>query len=294
MSAKSDEDEVCACCGIAPVDDNKLYECNGGCDLVKYCSDKCCDNHREQHEDACKQRKAELHDKELFEQPEKPCFGECPLCFLPMSMDPKKSSFYTCCCKMVCQGCEYADYISNGGKNCPFCREPAVYTEEENDKRVMERVKVNDLAALHQMGAIRFKEGDVDEALKYYTKAAELGDAKAIYQLGVMYIHGHGVEKDEEKAVHHYEKAAIGGHPMARHNLAYHENENGNIERAMKHLIIAASLGHEKSMKQLWKEYSAGHITKEELEATLRSHKAAIDETKSAQRDAAETFFGLF
>lgn len=29
----------------------------------------------------------------------------------------------------------------------------------------------------------------------------------------------------------------------------------------------------------------------EELEATLRSHKAAIDETKSAQRDAAGAFF---
>ena len=31
-----------------------------------------------------------------------------------------------------------------------------------------------------------------------------------------------------------------------------------------------------------------GHITKEEYEATLRSHQAAIDATKSAQRDAAE------
>ena len=71
MSAKSDEDEVlCACCGIAAVDDVKLAECNGGCDLVKYCSDKCRETHREQHEDACKQQTAELHDKKLFEQPE--------------------------------------------------------------------------------------------------------------------------------------------------------------------------------------------------------------------------------
>jgi hypothetical protein len=87
-------------------------------------------------------------------------------------------------------------------------------------------------------------------------------------------------------------KAAIGGHPSARHNLACNEERNGNTERAMKHLTIAANLGCEDSMKVLWKHYSIGNITKEELESTLRSHKAAIDAMKSAQRDAAEAYYG--
>jgi hypothetical protein len=59
----------------------------------------------------------------------------------------------------------------------------------------------------------------------------------------------------------------------------------------VKHFVIAANLGYEKSMKQLWKHFSAGYITKEELESTLRTHKAAIDATKSAQRDAAEAHY---
>ena len=59
----------------------------------------------------------------------------------------------------------------------------------------------------------------------------------------------------------------------------------------MKHLIIAANLGLEESTKELWKHYSAGNITKEELDATLRTHQAAIDAMKSAQRDEAEIFF---
>ena len=71
----------------------------------------------------------------------------------------------------------------------------------------------------------------------------------------------------------------------------YHEEKNGNIERAMKHYIISANLGFEESMQVLWKSYSAGHITKEELEATLRAHKVAIDATKSAQRDAVEAYY---
>ena len=58
---------------------------------------------------------------------------------------------------------------------------------------------------------------------------------------------------------------------------------------------IAANLGFEVSMKTLWKHYSAGNITKEELDDTLRTHKAAIDETKSAQRDTAEVaLHGLY
>ena len=101
---------------------------------------------------------------------------------------------------------------------------------------------------------------------------------------------GNGVEKDKEKEVYHWEKAAIGGNPIARHELACIEEENGNIERAVKHYIIAANLGHEESMEALWTFYPAGYITKEKLESTLRTHKAAIDATKSSQRDAAEAY----
>ena len=190
----------------------------------------------------------------------------------------------------MCDGCDYADFKSSGNNNCAFCREPAVDGDEEHDKRVMERVEVNDPAALNQMGAIHYQEGDYDKAFEYFKEAAELGDSRAHYQLGFMYGDGEGVEKDVEKGIHHWEKAAIGGHPVARHNLAYHEEKNGNTERAVKHLIIAANLGLEESMKELWKIYSAGNITKEELDVTLRGHQAAIDATKSAQRDAAEVY----
>ena len=290
VEAEKEAEACCASCGIAQVDDIKLEECSG-CDLVKYCSDKCREEHREQHEEECKKRKAELSDKELFQQPEETCYGECPLCFLPMPIDTDKSRFYSCCCKSMCNGCCYADRIRSGRMRCPFCREPTVNGREENDKRVMERVKVNDPNALRRMGARLYQEGDYNRAIEFLTKAAELGDADAHYHLGYMYWQGRGVEKDEERSNYHDEKAAIGGHPTARYNLACQEGGNGNFERAVKHFIIAAKLRYEESMKALWKFYSYGTITKEELESTLRTHKAAIDETKSAERDAAEVWF---
>ena len=162
--------------------------------------------------------------------------------------------------------------------------------EEENVERMKKRVKANDPVAMLEMGKEHYGEGDYDSAVKYWARAAELGNLAAHHNLGVMYRDGEGVDKDEEKKVCHFEKAAIGGHPDARYNLACIEEENGNFERAVQHFIINANLGEEDSMKELWDHYSLGNITKEELEATLRTHKAAIDEMKSSQREEAERF----
>ncbi len=277
------DEDVCANCGIAEVDNITLEECDA-CKLVRYCSDKCREDHREQHEEECKKWKAEL-----FTQPDETHHGDCPICFLPMPVDQKKSIFWSCCSKSICQGCDYANFLSTGRNECSFCREPL--DEEEYDKRVMKRVKANDPDAICQMGGTCYKEGDYEGALEYWTKAAELGNADAHAKLGTIYDMGTGVEQDAEKAVYHWEKAAMGGHPHARHALAIFEEENnGNIERAVKHLIIAANLGLEQPMKALREHYSAGNISKEDLEATLRSHHAAVDAMKSAQRDAAEAY----
>ncbi len=282
----SKEEEVCANCDIPALDDGKLKKC--ACKLVKYCSDKCREGHREQHDEECQKRQTELHDRKLFTQPDGSNRGECPICFLPMPLDTQKYSFFTCCSTWICKGCVYADIKSNGGRKCPFCRKPAT-NREENVKRVMERVKANDPDALSQMGTKLYHQGDHDAAVEYSTKAAALGDADAHYHLSIMYANGEGVETDEEKKVYHLEQAAILSHPKARHYLACVEKDNGNIERSVKHLIIAANLGCEDSMKTLWGCYSAGAITKQKLEATLRTHKAALDEMKSPEREAART-----
>jgi len=292
MSGKEVEeaDICCANCGVAEVDDIKFEDCDG-CDLVKYCSNNCKEEHREQHDEDCKKRQRELHDNKLFTQPDGTHEGECPLCFLPMPLESKKSTFKACCSKIICDGCVYANYISNRGRKCSFCREPTAADDEENHKRTMERIKANDPAAMRVMGTKRYHEGDHDIAIKYWTKAAELGDQEAHYQLSVMYRKGRGVEKDKEKEICHLEKAAIGGHPNARHNLGCVEGNNGNNEKAVKHFIIAANLGDEGSMKELWKHYSKGNITKEDLDTTLRTHQAALDEMKSPEREVAEIFF---
>jgi tetratricopeptide (TPR) repeat protein len=291
---EASEDEVCACCGIAGIDVVKLKICGGGCDLVKYCSIKCQTNHREQHEKECTERKAELHDKKIFTQPDSSHMGDCPLCCLPLSLDVRKSTMMTCCSKTICDGCNYANKnreIEAGLEHrCAFCREPLPESEEEADKNVMNRIKKNDPAAMTHMGKKHDREGDYGKALEYLTKAAELGDVSGKFCFGTLYYNGQGVEKDEKKGIRHLEEAAIDGHPQARGILAGYELENGRYERAARHFIINSNLGCDFSLQQVKDLFVEGIVSKEEYASALRGYQAAVDAAKSAEREAAEAY----
>ena len=152
----------------------------------------------------------------------------------------------------------------------------------------MERIKKNDPVAMIKMGKKHLKEGDYGKAVEYFTKAAELGAAKANFLLGTSYHTGIGVEKDEKKARPHLEQAAIGGHPRARGVLAAHEMKNGRLERAAKHFIISANLGCDISLQQIKELFVRGIVTKEDYTAALRGYQAAVDAAKSPERDEAE------
>jgi TPR repeat protein len=106
-----------------------------------------------------------------------------------------------------------------------------------------------------------------------------------------MYSEGQGVERDLKKKIYHLEEAAIGGHPDARFNIGNHEFRNGRKNRAAKHWIIAAKLGEDDALHNVKLGFTCGFVSKEDYDAALRGHQAAVDATKSEQRDAAEEFF---
>ncbi len=289
------KDLVCASCGKAAVDEVKLKKC--ACGLVKYCSVECQKNHRPQHKKACKKRLAEIRNDNLFTQPDESHLGECPICCLPLPVDPDISKIMSCCCKLICDGCGYANYLREKEhgleQRCPYCREPIAKTDEEHDKNYMKRVKADDPVAMRYVGNERYQEGDYEGAVEYLTKAAALGDAKAHYSLSNMYGEGEGVERDKKKEVFHLEEAAIGGHHIARFNLGVYERDNGRFDRMVKHFIIAAKLGFSISLEGVQAGFRMRLVSKEVYEATLRGHQAAVDATKSAQREEAEKAKGL-
>ena len=84
--------------------------------------------------------------------------------------------------------------------------------------------------------------------------------------------------RDIEKAIYHYEIAAMGGNERARFWLGKYEWIMGNTSRSMKHFMIAAKCGHNKSLKMVELGYRQGQVTKDDYASALRAHQRSRDE----------------
>jgi TPR repeat protein len=102
-----------------------------------------------------------------------------------------------------------------------------------------------------------------------------------------LYSQGLGVEKDVKRELYHLEEAAVGGHPSARYILGCNEIANGNNERAVKHLIIATKLGYDDALDAVKAGFAEGIVSKEVHDTAILGYQAAIDATKSKQREEA-------
>ena len=279
---------TCANCGEGEECSDDLKACTA-CNLVKYCNRECQIAHRPQHKKACKKRAAELYDETLFKDPPSP--EDCPICFLPLPC-AVQVTFFSCCGKLICNGCLLAVAETGAKVLCPFCRIPPNNSDEEEVNRVKQLTEKDNACACYQLGTW-YANGtnglplDHAKAEELYLKAGQLGFAVAYYNLGCAYEEGTGVDVDTKKAKYYYELAAINGHVMARHNLGNNEGRAGNHQRAMKHLLLAARAGHTKALNTVKGGYMDGFITKEEYANTLREYQKCQDEMKSDARDKA-------
>ena len=103
---------------------------------------------------------------------------------------------------------------------------------------------------------------DYNEAVKWFQLAAEQGNASGQYNLGLMYQHGYGVKKDYAKALEWYEKSAKKGNAYGQYLLAQmYENGFGtkkNLSHARYWYEKATAQGDEEAKKRL-KELKLGN-----------------------------------
>ena len=88
-----------------------------------------------------------------------------------------------------------------------------------------------DPAAAYEIG-LRFAEGkgvasNLDEAAKWYDRAAQAGVVPAVFRLGTFYEKGLSVKKDIDIARRYYMQAAERGNAKAMHNLAVLDADGG-------------------------------------------------------------------
>ena len=286
--------DICANCGKGEENNDSLKACTA-CHMVKYCNQECQIAHRPQHKKECKKRAAELHDEKLFKQPP-PEYGDCPICFLPMPSIHTGRIYMTCCGKMICSGCVYAPLYDDKGnevdnEKCPFCRTPDSRSDEDIG-RMNKRVDIGDIEAICIMG-IYYANGmnglsqDYGKALELWHRAGEHGHAASYNNIGNFYCKGAGVTVDKKKAIRYFELAAMRGCTGARYNVGVDEENAGNVNRALKHYMIAAESGHGNSLTAIQELYADKHATKEDYANALRAYQAYRCEIKSNARDTA-------
>jgi uncharacterized protein len=107
---------------------------------------------------------------------------------------------------------------------------------------------------------------DSELALKYYTLAADQGDAEGMFGLGTLYTAGEGVPKDPKLAFAWMKKAADKGQKQAINYLAqiYVDGNADKVtdqtgdEEALKWIRAAADQNYEPAMNALVQAYTTG------------------------------------
>jgi len=129
---------------------------------------------------------------------------------------------------------------------------------------------------------------DYKQALYWFQKAAEQGNAAAQNYLGVMYDQGSGVPKDSTEAVRWYRKAAEQGYAVAQFNLGWMYDEGRGVHQdnvqAAYWYRKAADQGDANAQINLGVMYDQGRgVPKDDTEAVRWYRKSADQGLAQAQ-----------
>jgi uncharacterized protein len=137
------------------------------------------------------------------------------------------------------------------------------------------------------------ERGDFVTAFRLMKPLAERGDAKAQYNLGVMYHQGEGVPQDFAEAMKWYRRAAEQGIPEAHYNLGvmYHQGEGvpPDHAEAVKWFRKAAEQGHAQAQYNLGVMYRLGDGVAQDNAETMKWYRKAAEQNISD----AQYFLGI-
>lgn len=138
----------------------------------------------------------------------------------------------------------------------------------------------HDMGALYVAGHGQVKR-DLNRAVWWFNEAANNGVPNAIYNLGVLYHQGMGVDKSLEKAISLYRRAASLGHAEAQYNLGIANIEGIGVPynpgRAARFFESAALKGVVESAYNLGLIYENGLLGETRPDEALLWYKRAAD-----------------
>lgn len=86
-----------------------------------------------------------------------------------------------------------------------------------------------DAEAMYGIASVYFNLKDFQSALQHFERAASTGIARSYHWLGYMYLNGLGVPQDDRLGVHYYEKGAAHGYILAKRVLLHLTFKHGGL-----------------------------------------------------------------
>eukprot|EP00729_Bicosta_minor_P007502 gene7502-biopygen19925 len=209
----------------------------------------------------------------------------CPICLDnedDSTVDGNDAGMCSACGQSYCGACK-AGGLADRSPNCPTCRAPLIVSDEENYKRYWKLehdrspgrhtpVAQSNLGLMYDTG--RGVKQDHVEAVKWYRKAAEAGNAAAQYNLGCLYDTGKGVEQDHVEAAKWFRRAAEAGDAMAQNNLGNMYDTGKGVEQdhveAAKWYRKSAEAGYAAAQYNLGAAYYNGEGVEQNFSKTVK------------------------
>jgi len=164
--------------------------------------------------------------------------------------------------------------------------------QEEKQKRIEQREKEElrkASIANFNTGYDYYKKGDYSQAVEWYRKAAEQGNADAQNYLGVMYEKGQGVNQDYSQAVEWFRKAAEQGYASAQCNLGVMyelgRGVNQDDAKAVEWYRKAAEQGYATAQYYLGNRYRDGKGVNQDYSQAVEWYKKAAEQGNADARE---------
>src|SRR5580765_6299306 len=141
----------------------------------------------------------------------------------------------------------------------------------------------------YKAGEDAYNRGDFATALREWRPLAEQGDARAQYNLGVLYRKGRGVPQDDVQARRWYEKAAAQGQAKAQYNLGTLYLNGGGVpkdyQQALRWFRMAADQGEALAQTKIGIMYDEGQGVPHDV---VQAHKWYSLAATNGDKPAAE------
>jgi TPR repeat protein len=185
---------------------------------------------------------------------------------------------------------DYADYLT--ARNVDLTTKTFTHDRGTVRWEAWRRAALADQPTGDLLLALCYQEGvgvpqDYAEAMTWYRKAADVGNAPAMWRIGMLFAHGQGVSSDFAEAMKWYRKAADSGDSVAMRMLGLLFEIGTDVPQdyaeAMRWYRKAADVGDARAMRYIAECFEDGSgVAKDRAQAVTWYEKAAAAGDKDA------------